>query len=292
MDIAFLGLGIMGSRMAANLIKAGYPLTVWNRSAEKAAGLIGQGAQLAATPAEAARGKDILITMLSNPAAVEATALGAQGFLDALPPGALWMDSSTVNPSFSRRMAQEAARREVHFIDAPVAGSKGPAANAQLLFLVGGDPADVATARPLMDKMGRGVIHAGAVGMGASFKMVFNILLGQSMLAFAEALVLGESLGLSREMMFDALGSSIVAAPSAVSKRPKIEAADYEADFPLRLLAKDLELASLTAFERGVAMPSENIAKAIYGLAVRAGYGDQDLSAIYAFLSQTQDAGK
>ena len=286
MDIAFLGLGIMGSRMAANLVKAGYPVTVWNRTAEKAAALAAQGAQQAATPAEAAQGKDVVITMLSTPAVVEATALGPQGFLSAMPPGAIWMDSSTVNPSFSRRMSEQAASRGVHFIDAPVTGSKAPAASGQLVFLVGGDAADVEKVRPLMEKMGRSVVHAGGTGMGASLKMIFNALLGQSMLAFSEALVLGESLGLSRQLLFDTLTGAIVVAPSATSKRPKIESGDYEADFPLQWLQKDLELASLTAYEHGVAMPSENLAKAIYAMAVRAGYGELDLSAIYAFLSQ------
>lgn len=290
MNIGFLGLGIMGSRMATHLIKAGYALTVWNRSADKAGPLVESGARQAATPAEAAQGKDVVISMLSTPTAVEATALGPQGFLDAMQPGALWMDSSTVNPSFSRRMAEQAASRGVHFIDAPVAGSKVPAANAQLLFLVGGDAADVEKARPLMEKMGRGVVHAGGTGSGASFKMVFNVLLGQSMLAFSEALLLGESLGLSREQLFDVLTGSIVVAPSATSKRAKIEAGDYEAEFPLRWLQKDLELASITAYEHGLAMPSENVAKAIYAMAARAGYAEQDLSAIYAFLSQKRDA--
>lgn len=283
MEIAFLGLGIMGSRMAANLVKAGYALTVWNRSASRAAGLVAQGARQAATPAQAVQDKDVVVTMLSTPAAVEST---AQTFLPAMRPGAIWMDSSTVNPSFSRRMAQQAAERGVHFIDAPVAGSKIPAANAQLIFLVGGDTADVAQVRPLMDKMGRQVVHAGGTGMGASFKMVFNVLLAQSMLAFSEALVLGEALGLTRAQLFDVLTGAAVTAPSATGKRAKIESGDYEAEFPLQWMQKDLELASLSAYERGVALPSENVAKAVYLLAARAGYAEKDLSAIYAFLSQ------
>lgn len=200
----------------------------------------------------------------------------------------IWMDCSTVNPSFSRRMAAESAKRGVHFIDAPVAGSKEPAEKGQLLFLVGGEAADVDKVRPLMEKMGRAVIHAGETGMGTSLKMVFNMLLGQSMLAFAEALVFGEALGIPRDQLFDIFHGSIVAAPSATGKRAKIEGGQYEADFPLQWMQKDLELVSVTAYEKGVALPSANVAKAVYMLAARHGFAEKDLSAIYAFLSQNQ----
>lgn len=288
MEIAFLGLGIMGSRMAANLVRAGYSLTVWNRSRDKTTALTALGAQRAETPAEAARDKDIVITMLSEPRAVEPVALGAQGFLDAMQSGALWMDASTVNPSFSHRMAAEAEKRGVRFLDAPVAGSKDPAEKGQLLFLVGGKEADLEQARPLMDVMGRAVIHAGDTGMGAALKMVFNMLLAQAMLSFAEGLVLGEALGLPREHLLDILGSSAVVAPVAAGKRAKIEAGDYRADFPLQWMQKDLELVSLTAYEQGLALPSANVAKAIYMLAARYGLAEQDFSAIYPFLQENR----
>ena len=138
MQIAFLGLGIMGSRMAANLLKAGHPLTVWNRSAEKAEALRPLGAQAAASPAEAVRGADVVFTMLSTPAAVEAVALGEGGFLPAMQSGALWVDCSTVDPDFSRRMAAEAAGRGLRFMDAPVAGSKAPAEAGSCAFWLAG----------------------------------------------------------------------------------------------------------------------------------------------------------
>jgi 3-hydroxyisobutyrate dehydrogenase/glyoxylate/succinic semialdehyde reductase len=289
MEVAFLGLGIMGSRMAAHLVQAGYKLTVWNRSSEKAAPLAALGATVAETAAQAVRNQDVVITMLSTPQAVEATALGADGFLAQMKPGAIWMDCSTVNPSFTRRMAKEASNAGIKLVDAPVAGSKVPAEKAQLLFLVGGAAEDVEKVKPLMDKMGRGHVHGGENGMGTSFKMIFNMLLGQSMLAFAEALVLGEGLGISREQLFDVLQGAIVVAPSATSKRAKIEADDYDAEFPLQWMQKDLELVSLSAYEKGIAIPSTNTAKAIYMLAARYGFAEKDLSAIYAFLKQEVD---
>lgn len=291
MKIGFLGLGIMGSRMAANLVKGGHTLVVWNRSAEKSTPLAALGAKVAATPAETARGNEVVITMLGDPRAVESVALGEQGFLAAMPPGALWMDSSTVNPAFTRQMAAEAARCQVRFIDAPVAGSKLPAENGQLLFMVGGEAADVEKVRPLTEKMGRGVIHVGAVGMGSALKLVNNMLVAAGVLAFSESLLLGESLGITRDRLFEVFSgpASGAVAPLSLSKRPKIESGNYDADFPLQWMQKDLELASYTAYENGLALPLANAAKAVFMLAARYGYGEEDMSAVYAFLKHSQE---
>jgi 3-hydroxyisobutyrate dehydrogenase/glyoxylate/succinic semialdehyde reductase len=286
MNVGFIGLGIMGQRMAANLQKAGYPLTVYNRTASRAQDLVANGAHLAPDPAEASMQADILFTMLSTPAVVEKTAIGKDGFLASMKPGALWIDSSTVNPSFSRRMALVAREHGIRFLGAPVAGSKVPAEKGQLTFLVGGDERDLEEARPLLEKMVSKIIHAGGQGMGAALKMVFNLLLGVNMLAFAEALLLGESLGLSKDLLFTSLGGSIVVPPFAISKRAKLETGEYEVDFPLQWLQKDLQLASESAYEQGVALPATNIAKEIYALAKRHGLSAKDFSAIYQFLKE------
>lgn len=286
MKIGFLGLGIMGSRMAANLIRGGHDLVVWNRTASRADPLVEMGAAMAGTCSEAVLEAEVVITMLSEPGVVESTALGSGGFLDAMQKGSLWMDSSTVNPSFSRKMADEAQQRGLRFIDAPVAGTKGPAEKRQLLFLVGGHTADLEQARPLMGLMGREVIHAGEIGMGTSLKMVFNMLLASAMLSFSEGLALGEVLGFQRERMLDLLLGGAVVAPFVSGKRARIELSDYEADFPLQWMQKDLQLATQTAYEQGLAVPTANIAKEIYLLAARAGLGEQDFSAIYKFIKQ------
>lgn len=279
--IGFIGLGIMGSRMAANLQEQGHDLVVYNRTRKKADALVAGGATAAASPADVAGQVDVLFTVLSDPQAVEETALGPDGFLDQLSPGALWVDSSTVNPSFSRRMARAARERHVRFVDAPVAGTKGPAEKGELLFLVGGDAADVEQCQPYFDVMGRQTLHLGETGNGAAMKMVANLLLGQAMVAFSEALVFGQAMGLSREMLFDLLLNSAVVAPFVAGKRAKIESDDYEADFPLRWMHKDLHLVSTTAYEEEVALPSGNIAKELFALAERRGLGGEDFSAIY-----------
>jgi 3-hydroxyisobutyrate dehydrogenase-like beta-hydroxyacid dehydrogenase len=283
MKIGFIGLGIMGSRMAANLQKNGYSLVVFNRTRAKAEPLLGACGTFSDSPAKLAEQVDVLFTMLAHPGAVEQAALGADGFLNHLRPNALWVDCSSVNPSFSKTMAAEAARREVHFVDAPVTGSAAPAGEAKLIFWVGADTADLERIRPLLLCMGNKIVHAGGHGMGTSMKMVVNLLLGTGMAAFAEALALGEGLGLSAKMLFDSLLGTPAVAPFLTGKREKIESGNYEAEFPLRWMQKDMHLATVSAYESGVAIPLTNVAKEIYRLAMRGGHDTADFSAICEF---------
>ncbi len=290
MKIGFIGLGIMGSRMAANLQKGGHALVVYNRTREKAASLVADGASWADSPAALAAQVEIVFTMLASPVAVREAALGKDGFLSHLAPNRLWVDCSTVNPSFSREMAEQARALGVRFLDAPVTGSKGPAALGRLVFWVGGESADLEACRPLLNCMGNKIVHAGGQGKGASLKMVMNQLLGTVMAAFAEGLVLGEALSLSREVLFEALLGGPAAAPIFALKRERIEKGNYDqADFPLRWLQKDLHLATVSAYETGAAMPLTNVAKEIYRLAIREGDGDKDFSAIYDYLAHSHD---
>jgi 3-hydroxyisobutyrate dehydrogenase/glyoxylate/succinic semialdehyde reductase len=285
MAVGFIGLGIMGSGMAANLLRAGHPLVVHNRTRSKADSLVANGALWADTPAEVGRQSSVLFTMLARPEVVHETALGPEGFLGQMPAGALWVDCSTVDPSFSRHMAAEAKNHGVRLVDAPVTGSKAAARAGELVFMAGGEPADVDECRPYLDLMGKRTVHVGAQGMGASLKIVFNLLVGQSMLAFSEAISLGRSLGLSRDTMHDFLIGALPVAPLIAFKRPKIESGDYEADFPLGLMWKDLHLAALTAYEQGTPLPVTNAAKEVYAAAARAGFADQDVAAIYRFIN-------
>lgn len=292
MKIGFIGLGIMGSRMAANLQKHGYDLVVFNRTRPKAQPLIDNGATFAESPAKVADQVDVLFTMLAHPDAVEQAALPANGFLDHLKPNTLWVDCSSVNPSFSKKMAAEAARRGLHLVDAPVTGSAPLAAEAKLVFWVGADTADLKRIRPLLLCMGNQIVHAGGQGMGTSMKMVVNLLLGNAMAAFAEAMALGEGLGLSQKMLFDSLLGTPAVAPFLATKRNKIDNGNYEAEFPLRWMQKDMHLATVSAYESGVAMPLTNVAKEIYRLAMRGGHDTEDFSVIYEYLTNISDFGK
>jgi len=285
MKIGFIGLGIMGSRMAANLQKHGCSLVVFNRTRAKAEPLLGACGTFSDSPAKVADQVDLLFTMLADPDAVEQAALGANGFLNYLRPNALWVDCSSVNPSFSKRMAAAAASRQIHFVDAPVTGSAAAAAEGTLVFWVGAEDADLETVRSLLLCMGNRIVHVGGHGMGTSMKMVVNLLLGNAMAAFAEGMALGEGLGISREVLFDSLLGMPAVAPFIAAKREKIETGNYEAEFPLRWMQKDLHLASVSEYESDVAMPLTNAAKELYRLAMREGYATEDFSAIYDFLT-------
>ena len=284
MKIGFIGLGIMGSRMAANLQKHGYSLVVFNRTRAKAEPLLGPCGTFSDSPAKLAEQVDVLFTMLAHPDAVEQAALGRNGFLNHLKPNALWVDCSSVNPSFSKKMAAAAAAGQIRFIDAPVTGSAPVAADGKLVFWVGGDAVDVEALRPLLLCMGNKIVHTGGNGTGTSMKMVINLLLGNAMAAFAEAMALGEGLGLSSKLLFDSSLGSPAVAPFLASKREKIDNRNYEAEFPLRWMQKDMHLATVSAYEAGVAMPLTNTAKEMYRLAMRDGHAAEDFSAIYEFL--------
>jgi 3-hydroxyisobutyrate dehydrogenase/glyoxylate/succinic semialdehyde reductase len=271
--------------MAANLQKHGHSLVVFNRTRAKAEALLGPCGTFSDSPAKVADQVDILFTMLANPDAVEEAALRTNGFLNYLRPNTLWVDCSSVNPSFSKKMAVAAAARQIRFVDAPVTGSAAVAEQGKLVFWVGGENADLETIRSLLLCMGNKIVHVGGHGMGTSLKMVINLLIGNAMAAFAEGMALGEGLGISREVLFDSLLGMPAVAPFLAAKREKIERGNYDPEFPLRWMQKDLHLASVSAYETDVAMPVTNVTKEVYRLAMREGHATEDFSAIYDYLT-------
>ena len=284
MNITWIGLGIMGSRMAHNLLNNNVTLTVYNRSSEPAQALEEHGAQVATSAAEAVREADVVFTMLSSPEVVESVALGEEGFLSAMPEGARWVDCSTVNPSFSRRAHQAAQQHQVRFLDAPVAGTKPQAQNAELVFFVGGEKSDLEAVEPMLHFMGQKVMHVGDVGQGASFKMLVNALLAQSMVLFSETLLLGEKMGLEKEFLLNTLPNLAVSAPFTKAKAEMIRHDDYEVQFPLELMYKDLHLAALTAYEHQQPLYLANLAKEVYARATQSGLGREDFAAVHRWL--------
>lgn len=280
MKVGFIGLGIMGSRMAANLVRRGEDVVVYNRTASRAAPLVKLGASAASSPSEAASGRDIVLTMLADPAAVSTAALGPEGFLEAMRKGALWVDCSTVDPGFTRRMASEAASRGIRFLDAPVAGSLPVAEKGELIFLVGGEAKDLEECRPLLSAMGTTIRHVGGVGMGTSMKLVNNLLLADAMAAFSEALALGEALGFTRAMLLETLIGGPVAAPFLAGKREKLTTGRFEPEFPLRLMSKDMGLVSATAKELGVVLPATQAVGGLYAKAASDGLAEADFSSV------------
>jgi 3-hydroxyisobutyrate dehydrogenase-like beta-hydroxyacid dehydrogenase len=286
MKVGFIGTGIMGSRMAHNLIKNNYKLVVYNRSKKKADSLIKAGAQWADSPLDAATEADILFTMLSNPEAVYEVSMGEGGFLSGMKENSLWVDCSTVNPAFSRDLSKHADEFGIRFLDAPVAGTKQPAQNGELTFFVGGNQKDFEEVKPLLEKMGKKIIHLGECGKGTSMKMVVNLMLGAAMASFSEAMVLGEALGFDKDTLFNTLLGGPVTAPYLTAKKVKFASGEFETDFPLQWMHKDLTLVLDTADETDVTLPTVSAVKEVFSLAMQEGYGDLDFSALYRFLSK------
>jgi 3-hydroxyisobutyrate dehydrogenase/glyoxylate/succinic semialdehyde reductase len=285
MKIGFIGLGLMGVRMANNLLDNGNELIVYNRTKDKAETLIKKGAVIAESPSEVGKQVNIIFTMLSDPSAVEEVAFGENGFLNKFKQNSLWIDCSTVNPSFTKSTAAKVKKLNLRFIDAPVAGTTIPAEKGELIFFVGGDKKDVEEVKPLFEVMGKKILHLGANGKGTSMKMVINLILGQAMIAFSEGLVLGESLGFTKEELYNILLGGPVVAPFLTGKKDKIAKNNFEPEFPLQWMFKDFQLASLTGYENNVALPMTNQAKELYSLAIKYGLGEKDFSSIYNFLS-------
>ena len=285
MKIGFIGLGIMGSRMATNIAKAGFTLFVYNRTKSKTVDLTFDNVTIKNSPALVAAESDIVFTMLSTPEAVQEVALAEDGLVSGMSKGKVWIDCSTVNPSFSKQMAELSNSLGFSFLDAPVAGSLVPAEKGELIFLVGGKNGVVKYCDPLFKIMGKKFIHVGENGMGSALKLVNNLIMGISMYGFVEGLLLGESLGIDKEKIFDILNGSPIAAPMIQMKRKKMENNDYSPEFPLQWLHKDLHLATDTAYENNIPLLATNAIKEIFALAKKAGLGKKDFTAIYPFLS-------
>jgi 3-hydroxyisobutyrate dehydrogenase-like beta-hydroxyacid dehydrogenase len=289
MNVTFIGLGIMGSRMAKNLLKNEVKLTVFNRSDDPVKKLKGLGAIGATSYKGAVKDADVVFTMLSTPEVVKQIVIGEEGFISEMKENSIWVDCSTVNPSFSLKANDIAEENKVRFIDAPVAGTKPTAEKAELVFFTGGSKGNLEKIEPLLKFMGNKVIHVGGTGKGSSFKMLVNSLLAQSMLIFSETLLFGEKMGLSKDFLLNTLPNLVVSAPFTKAKAEMIRADDFEVQFPLEWMHKDLHLVALTAYENNQPLYLANLAKELYGNAKKSGLGREDFSAVYKFLSQKCD---
>jgi len=288
MNITFIGLGIMGSRMARQLLDQGVNLTVYNRSQEAMEALVAAGARKARSFEHAVIDADIVFSMLSTPDVVEEIFLSKNGLLDQMEEEALWVDCSTVNPSFSVHAAQIAKAKDIRFLDAPVAGSAPQAEAKTLIFMVGGQEQDLSTAHPYFEMMGQRIMHLGPNGKGASFKMLINAMLAQSMTIFSETVLLGRKMGFDEAFLLENLPKSPVSAPFTKSKAEKILQQDDSVDFPLEWMHKDLHLATQTAYEVGQPLHLASTVEALYASAKSQGLARKDFSAIYNFLNADQ----
>jgi 3-hydroxyisobutyrate dehydrogenase-like beta-hydroxyacid dehydrogenase len=281
--VGLIGLGLMGKPMGRNLLKAGFPLVVWNRTAARAEDLVREGAKFGANPRETAQQADVLITIVSDPPALEEVLWGAAGALEGLRRGHTYIDSSTVSPDLSRRVAAACAERGVSFLDAPVTGGTWGAEKGELVFMVGGEKEILERAKPVLEVLGKHIFLLGPNGAGQTVKLAMNLILALEVDALAEALALVTSAGVPGERLVEVLQSSMARAGVLDVKAPLILKNEFPPSFPLRLMHKDMRLALELARQQGVTLPAAAAAYATYSAVKDASKDDPDYAAVARF---------
>src|SRR5580700_9531896 len=278
--IAFLGTGRMGGPMAANLARAGFEVRAWDRTASHAAALVKDGATVAASPAEAVRGAGILITMLADGPATDQVWNGPDG-LAAAGPGLIWVQMATVGLEWTQRFANTAARYGVHFFDAPVSGSQGPAQAGELTILASGPQWMAEDVAPVFEVLGRATTWLGPAGNGTRAKLVLNNWLADITETTAETLSFARQLGLDPAAIVDLLESTPLGSPYAMQKARTMLAGDFTPAFALKHALKDADLAAQAAQESGAELTLTSALLPRWRRAVASGHADDDLAAIY-----------
>lgn len=278
--VGVVGLGIMGAPMARNVLRAGFPLVVWNRTAERADPLVGEGAQRAGRAREVAARADVTITMLSDSPDVEAVYRAADGILAGAGPGDVLVDMSTIAPRVARELAAEAAARGAAMLDAPVSGGDVGAQEGTLSIMVGGEAGALERARPVLEALGGRITHVGPSGAGQVVKACNQIVVALALEALGEALVLGSKAGVEPAAIVEALGGGLAASRVLEVRGPKLLARDFEPGFKLDLHAKDLAIVLATARELGVALPGTAVVEQLFHAERSRGRGQADNSTV------------
>jgi 3-hydroxyisobutyrate dehydrogenase len=283
--VAFLGIGQMGAPMATRLMAAGFALRVWDRSPGNTASLVGAGAKVASTPAEAAKDADFVITMLPDGAIVESVMSGEQGALSSLPEGALWLQMSTVGVDWAATLHDLANERGVAFVDAPVSGSVAPATSGTLVILASGPTQYQARSAPVFDVMGR-TVWLGDIGAGSATKLVLNNWLADIVETTVEMIRFSQALGLDPHTVVDLLEGLPIGSPYAVAKARQMLTGDFAPSFALKHALKDVDLSLETAGARGVNLLVSESFVETWHRALDDGLGDRDVSAVFAETSR------
>ena len=278
--VGFVGLGTMGVAMAANVARAGFPLTVWNRTPGRAGPLVEHGATEAASPADVAAASDVVVVCVSDTPHVAEILFGPAGIAIGAAPGALVVDCSTISPAATRSFAERLAASGVGFVDAPVTGGSEGAQKGTLSILVGGLPEDVERARPILEVMGTTITHFGPVGSGQVAKAANQVILAGTYLAVAEGLVLAMKAGLDPEQVVVALSGGAAQSWVLANRSGRMIANDYPLGFRIALHRKDLGIVLDLAREVGAALPVSALAAAFEDGIVARGHGDDDISAL------------
>jgi len=290
--IALLGLGTMGRGMALNLLKAGFPLTVWNRTRAKAEALAAEGAVVAETPAHAAGDAKIVLAMLSDDQASRAAWLGPDGALAAMQTGSVVVECSTLSPDWVAELSQAAREHERGMVEAPVTGSRMQAETGQLNFLVGADDEVLSLVEPMLRSMSKSILHLGPVGSGTQLKLINNFLCAVQVTSFAEALAWIERSGLNRDAALEFLKKGAPGSGIVTAMAERMTQRTYEVNFLLRLMAKDLRYADAAAAQQGVTLSMAKPTQALFDRAQREGLGERDMSAVMELLRTREAPGR
>jgi 3-hydroxyisobutyrate dehydrogenase len=278
--VTVLGLGLMGEPMARNLLRAGFPLRVWNRTAARAEDLAREGAVVSATPAAAARGADFCVTMVADPPALDAVLDGPDGVLAGLRSGSVLINMGTQAIAQIEGIAARCKEMGAHFVDAPVTGSRSGAVEATLTILAGAEPEALELSRPVLQKLGKTILHVGKAGDGTRAKLVLNLIQSGMLQAWSEGLALGKRMGLSPALVLQVLENSAGNSGLFRYKGPFLLKRDFSTNFSLKLMDKDIKLALGEAVQLGADLPAGRLVSDTFSAAMKAGLGEEDFVAI------------
>ena len=288
--IGFIGLGIMGRPMALNLIGAGFPIMVWNRSRPGIEALVAEGAAEAANPREVAERSDIVITMVGDVPDVEQVALGSDGMVGGAHEGLVHIDMTTISPDATRRIAARLAEAGVQMLDAPVSGGETGAIGGTLSIMVGGDEATFERCRPVFEAMGKKIVYCGPSGSGQVVKLCNQVVVGLNNLAVCEALMLCVKSGVSPRRMLDAIGAGAASSWAVLNLAPKMLDRDFRPGFKVEHQLKDLDHALATANAAGVSLVGTELVRDLFARLTEDGFGAEGTQALVKALEETAGA--
>ena len=284
--IGFVGLGVMGGRVAKRLMDAGHELTGYNRTRSKADWLVADGMRLADTPRQVAEAADVTFSMVTGTAALRAITEGPDGIVAGLGPGKVYVDMSTASPEASRALAEMVAERGARMLDAPVSGSVSTLEEGRLSLMVGGDEAVVERVRPILRDIGPKVTHVGANGQAVLMKIATNLSLAVQMLAFSEGVLLAEKGGIKRETAVEVLLNSVIASPMVEYRGPFVLEMPEEAWFDVNMMQKDLLLALEAGRSLDVSLPTTAVTNELLTAARAMGFAEQDFAVLFEVLAR------
>ena len=288
--IGFIGLGIMGRPMARNLLKAGYHLAVWNRSRPGIDALAGEGASPASSAEDVARRSDVVVTMVTDSADVEQVALGPEGIMDGGHAGLVHIDMSTISPAVTRRIASRLAEKGIEMLDAPVSGGETGAQAGTLSIMVGGKEETLQRCRPVLEALGRTIVHCGPSGAGQTVKLCNQIVVGLNNLAMCEALVFAAKAGVDTRRMLEAVGAGAASSWALLNLAPRILDRDFRPGFKVAHQQKDLRLALEAAEQQAVPLPGTSLVHQLFAAVEAEGLSSEGTQALVKALEKLAGA--